>query len=87
VLHTVAGIVVSYDLLFGVIALADDGQFLHVKLRPLKFLHGFLCLGVAIVNGYNWFVSDMAYSPFPPDGLCCLAASFSFLTLDSLVSG
>ena len=53
VLHAVAGVIVSDDLLVGVIILADDGHFLHIKPRLLQFLHCFLCLSVGWVNGYN----------------------------------
>ena len=53
VLHAVAGVIVSDDVLVGMIILADDGHLLHVKPRPLEFLHCFLCLGVGSVNGYN----------------------------------
>ena len=52
VLHAVAGIVVTHDLLFGVIVLTHDGQFLHIHPRPLQFLHRLLCLRMGIVNGY-----------------------------------
>ena len=53
ILHAVAGVIVSDHVLVGVIILADDGHLLHVKPRPLQFLHCFLCLGVRFVNGYN----------------------------------
>src|ERR1035441_7678228 len=52
VLHAVTGVIVSDDVLVGMIILADDGHFLHVKPRPLQFLHGFVCLGVGFINGY-----------------------------------
>jgi hypothetical protein len=53
VLHAVAGVIVSDDVLIGMIIFANDGHFLHVKPRPLQFLDCFLSLGVGFVNGYD----------------------------------
>src|ERR1039457_958309 len=52
-LHAVAGIVIPYDVLLGVVILADDGQFVHVKPGPLELLHCLLGLGVGLINGNN----------------------------------
>nr|WP_218120460.1 hypothetical protein [Nitrosomonas sp. Nm132] len=48
-LHAVTGVIVADDVLFGVIILAHDGQFLHVESRPLEFFDARFCLGVGVV--------------------------------------
>src|SRR5579864_5045878 len=53
VLHAVAGVIVSDDVLVGMIILADNGHFLHIKPGPLQFLDRFLCCGVGLINSYH----------------------------------
>jgi hypothetical protein len=48
-----AGVVVADDVLFCLIVLAYDGQFLHVKPRLLEFLDGSFCVGVRVVDSYH----------------------------------
>src|ERR1035441_9629444 len=45
--------VIPYDVLLGVVILADDGQFVHIKPGPLELLHCLLGLGVGLINGNN----------------------------------
>ena len=52
VLHAVAGVIVTDDVLVGMIILADNGHFLHIKPGPLQFLDRFLCCGVGLINSY-----------------------------------
>src|ERR1044071_843034 len=49
-LHAVTDIIKPNDVLFGVIVLAHDGQFLHVESRSLEFSDSRFCLGVGVID-------------------------------------
>jgi len=50
-------------VLFGVIIFADDGQFLHVEPRVLKFFDGRFGFGVGVINPYDCVVLRHDVSP------------------------
>jgi hypothetical protein len=62
-LHTVAGIVVADDVLFGVSVLPHDRQFLQVKPRLLECLDGRFRLGMGRVDTDHCVVLSHGFPP------------------------
>jgi hypothetical protein len=52
---------VADDVLFGVIVLAHDEQFLHVERGPLEIFDARVCLGVGVIDPTTALFSAMAY--------------------------
>jgi len=51
ILDSVSGVVVTHDVLFGVVILADNRQLRYVEARFLKFVYRLFRVGVRVVYG------------------------------------